>query len=373
MAAATPQTSQVERSDEGLILRGRLDGASVGRLWSEASRAAAEFGGGTLVVDASGVDYCDGAGAALLIALRQNRERAGGAYELRGLRDQLRTIVAMAEPSAEAAAPEPPRRENPFEALGRSTFQAFADLRTMVEYVGQLTLALASAVRHPRQVRGKDMMLVAEQAGIGAVPIVALIGFLLGLILSFQSAVPMRQFGAEIFVADLLGISLLRELGPLMAAVMLTARSGSAFAAEIGTMKVNEEVDALSTMGLEPMRFLILPRVVAAVLVVPVLAMVMNAAGLFGGALMFLSLDFPLVTYVNRITDAVRLADFVGGIFKALIFGIIVAAVGCQKGLGTGKGAGAVGLSTTSSVVTGITLIAIVDGIFAVLFYVLGI
>jgi phospholipid/cholesterol/gamma-HCH transport system permease protein len=138
-------------------------------------------------------------------------------------------------------------------------------------------------------------------------------------------------------------------------------------------MKVNEEVDALTTMGLDPMRFLILPRVVAAVIVVPVLAMAMNIAGLVGGAVMFLSLGFPLVTYTSRIADMVGVGDFAGGLFKAVVFGVIVAAVGCQRGLGTGKGAGAVGLSTTSSVVTGITLIAIADGIFAVLFYVMGI
>jgi phospholipid/cholesterol/gamma-HCH transport system permease protein len=183
----------------------------------------------------------------------------------------------------------------------------------------------------------------------------------------------MRRFGAEIFIADLLGMSLLRELGPLMAAIMLTARSGSAFAAEIGTMKVNEEVDALATMGLEPMRFLILPRVVAAVIVVPVLAMLMNAAGLAGGAVMFLSLDFPLNLYVSRIAEMVSIGDFLGGIFKGFVFGVIVAAVGCQRGLETGKGAGAVGLSTTSAVVSGITLIAVIDGIFAVVFFMLGI
>jgi phospholipid/cholesterol/gamma-HCH transport system permease protein len=262
---------------------------------------------------------------------------------------------------------------SPVEALGAAAREYGRELADTIAYIGQLTRALFGLLRHPEQLRTRDVILTAERAGIGAVPIVALIGFLLGLILSFQSAIPMRRFGAEVFVADLLGISLLRELGPLMAAIMLAARSGSAFAAEIGTMKVNEEVDALTTMGLEPMRFLILPRVVAAMLVVPVLAMVMNLAGLTGGAVMFVSLGFPIETFVSRVAEAVGPLDLFGGLVKAFVFGIIVAAVGCQRGLDTGKGAGAVGVSTTSSVVTGITLIAIVDGIFAVLFFHIGI
>jgi phospholipid/cholesterol/gamma-HCH transport system permease protein len=214
---------------------------------------------------------------------------------------------------------------------------------------------------------------VADRAGIGAVGIITLVGFLLGLILAFQGAIPMQRFGAQIFVADLIGVSMLRELGPLMASILLTARSGSAFAAEIGTMKVNEEIDALSTMGLEPVRFLVVPRVLAALGVVPALAMLTSLSGLVGGAVVFRSLGFPLVVYIDRIRDFVTVGDVLGGLFKALAFGVIVAAVGCQRGLQTGQGAGAVGAATTSSVVSAIVLIAIVDGIFAVAFYILGI
>jgi phospholipid/cholesterol/gamma-HCH transport system permease protein len=158
-----------------------------------------------------------------------------------------------------------------------------------------------------------------------------------------------------------------------MAAILLTARSGSAFAAELGTMKVNEEVDALTTMGLEPVRFLVVPRVIAGIAVVPILAMLTNVAGLAGGAVVFQSLDFPFITYVNRVVEAASVTDFLGGIFKAFFFGVIVAAVGCLRGLQTGSGAGAVGASTTSSVVSGIVLIAIADGVFSVIFYILGI
>jgi len=326
-----------------------------------------------LVVDASDLEFCDGAGASLLLALRQQQEGGGGSLTLRGLRDETRQLLDLIGPSKEEDGEPSAARESFVTGLGRATLQLVADMRQLVAFVGEMTVQLGNAVRHPRQLRFKDVLVIAERAGIGAVPIIALVGFLLGLILAFQSAIPMQRFGAQIFVADLLGISLLRELGPLMAAILLTARSGSAFAAEIGTMKVNEEVDALTTMGLEPVRFLVVPRIIAAVTVVPVLAMLMNLAGLIGGAVVFLSLDFPLVTYVNRVVDAVSLADFLGGLFKALIFGIIVAAVGCLRGLQTKTGAGAVGESTTSSVVSGIVLIAFIDGIFGVIFYMLGI
>jgi phospholipid/cholesterol/gamma-HCH transport system permease protein len=374
MAAATSQPTASVRFDagpEGLRLSGHLDAATAGEIWQDAMDRAR--GAGSLVLDVSGLDYCDAAGAVLLVEMERARRQGGGRLELRGLPSDVAAILEMVETGeSETPAPDAGRR-NFFEALGGAFIDLLLGVRETIAYVGALTVGLIQVARNPRLLRFGDVMLVAERAGIGAVPIVALIGFLLGLILSFQSIIPMRRFGAEIFIADLLGMSLLRELGPLMAAIMLTARSGSAFAAEIGTMKVNEEVDALTTMGLEPMRFLILPRVVAAIIVVPVLAMVMNVTGLAGGAVMFLSLDFPFNLYVQRIADMVTVADFLGGIFKAFVFGVIVAAVGCQRGLETGKGAGAVGQSTTSAVVSGITLIAVIDGMFAVLFYILGI
>jgi phospholipid/cholesterol/gamma-HCH transport system permease protein len=247
------------------------------------------------------------------------------------------------------------------------------DLRELVVFTGELTVFLLRTLRHPGELRLRDAVEIAERAGIGAVPIVALVGFLLGLILAFQGAIPMQRFGAEVFVADLLGISMLRELGPLMAAILLTARSGSAFAAEIGTMKVNEEIDALSTMGLEPVRFLVVPRVLAAVAVVPALTVLTSAFALVGGLVVFVQLGFPPVTFANRILESVTVSDVVGGFAKALVFGVIVAAVGCLRGLQTGNGAQAVGASATSAVVSGIILIAATDGIFAVVFYVLGI
>ncbi len=366
------RTTTGESGERVLTIEGRLDGASTARLWREATAAARSAGNRALVVEADGVDYCDGAGAALLAAIEELAESGGGRFELRGLRDDLRELVALVAPSKREAAP-PPAEPSFVVRLGRGGVQGGRELRRLVSFTGEAVVALAMVARHPRQLRVRDTIAIAERAGIGAIPIVVGVGFLLGLILAFQGAIPMKRFAAEIFVADLLGLSMLRELGPLMAAILLTARSGSAFAAEIGTMKVNEEIDALTTMGLEPVRFLVVPRVLAAMAVVPALAMATSLSGLLGGLLVYRSLGFPTVTFVNRVVDMVEPFDVVGGLLKAMVFGIIVAAVGCLRGIDTGQGAQAVGISTTSAVVTGIVAIAITDGIFAIVFYVLGI
>jgi phospholipid/cholesterol/gamma-HCH transport system permease protein len=191
--------------------------------------------------------------------------------------------------------------------------------------------------------------------------------------MSFQAAIPLRQFGADILVADLIALSMLRELGPLMTAIILAGRTGSAFAAELGTMKINEEVDALKTMGLDPVRFLVVSRVVAAVAVTPLLTLFANLMGLVGGAVVLMSLGYPLVAYVREAQAAVGFHDFAGGMVKSFVYGVLVAAIGCLRGLQTSLGASAVGRSTTRAVVSGIVLIALADGVFAVVYYFLDI
>jgi len=183
----------------------------------------------------------------------------------------------------------------------------------------------------------------------------------------------MKRFGADIFVANLVALTIFRELGPLLTAILLAGRTGSAFAAELGTMKINEEVDALTTMGLQPVRFLVVTRVVATVAVTPLLTIFANIFGLVGGAVVMLYMGFPLVAYVNQVNMAAKSGDFLGGIFKALVFGLLVAAVGCLRGLETRTGASGVGASTTNAVVSGIVLIILVDGLFAVVYFTLGI
>ena len=361
--------------DGGLILAivGALNTASTGQAWRQALRLVNQHQPARLIVDASRLTYCDGAGAALLLELRRHQQGRRQTYEIQSLDPAYQALLdlygrwEMQRPESLAQA------ESPVAQIGRATMAVWNDVVVLIAFVGQLSLALIQAVRRPAVVRWKDAVLTAELAGVNALPIISLLGFLLGLIMAFQSAIPMRQFGADIYVANLIGLSMLRELGPLLTAIILAGRSGSAFAAELGTMKVSEEIDALTTMGLEPVGFLVVPRVIAAVAMTPLLSVFAGLLGLIGGAVVMLSLGFPLVTYIIQIKSAVTVGDLLGGLGKTFVFGIVVAAIGCLRGLQTKSGAGAVGESTTRAVVSGLVLITIVDGIFAVIFYCLGI
>jgi phospholipid/cholesterol/gamma-HCH transport system permease protein len=362
-----------DRATLTLLLTGRLDANTTGRLWREAQHIFEQSKPIRVVIDASEVSYCDGAGVAFIVKLQQYQARTGGDVTIHGLQEEFRRLLGIY--GQISIDPPPGRRREPLsvvEQVGHAALGVWQDVQTLLTFVGELTVTLLRAARHPRLVRWSDAWLTAERVGVDALPIITLIGFLLGLILAFQSAIPMRRFGAEIFVANLIGVSMLREMGPLITAIILAGRSGSAFAAELGTMKVREEIDALTTMGLEPVRFLVVPRVLAAVTMTPFLAVFANLFGLIGGAVVMRSLGFPLVSYVNQIVSAVTVGDLLGGLFKSLVYGIVVAGIGCLRGLQTTTGASAVGQSTTSAVVSGIVLIAIVDGVFAVVFYALG-
>ena len=325
-------------------------------------------------MDGSDIQYCDGAGIAMLIDLKREPGSKTVPVEIRGLPAAYQPLLDLFDPAdfkqLKGAKPVPACFP---EQVGEAASNLWRDIAALVEFVGELATALASAAMQPKRIRWRDALLAAENAGVNALPIIALISFLIGLIMAFQSAVPMKQFGAEIYVGDLVALSMLRELGPLMTAIILAGRSGSAFAAEIGTMKVNEEINALTTMGLDPVRFLVVTRVLAAVAMMPLLTLFSDLMGLAGGAVVFLSFDFPLVTYVKEVLGAVGLGDLVGGLAKAFVFGILVAGIGCLRGLQTRTGASAVGLSTTRAVVSGIVLIVLADGVFSVVYYYLGI
>jgi phospholipid/cholesterol/gamma-HCH transport system permease protein len=355
-----------------LALTGRLDATTLADLWDAARQAAAEAPRRPLLIDAAGVEYCDGAGAALFVELmRQPRE---GKVEVANLDPVYAVLLRQFDPEvlAHDLDPEPPRRPA-IDEVGFATYRIWHDVRTQVEFIGETFAALVFAVRHPRSVRWKDVWRICEQVGADALPIVALISVLLGMILAFQSAVPMKRFGAEIFVADLIGLSMLRELGPLMTAILLAGRSGAAFAAEIGTMRVNQEVDALTTMGLSPVRFLVTPRIIAALLMTPLLVLFSDLVGVLGGALTMRSFSIPFVTFMKEIESAVTLTDFLAGFVKSFVFAVLVAGVGCLRGLQTRAGASAVGDAATRAVVTGIIMLVVVDGLFAVAYYLLDI
>lgn len=374
----TTRTASAESSlhDGVLTLRlaGWLDAHTVSGLWEKNLKDISRQKPRQLVVDATGIDYCDGAGIAMLVELRRAAGESKLPVEVRGLKADFQTLLEMCDlgetGNVKMARPVPVHLP---EDVGRAAFQIWRDISALVGFIGELAVALFLAARHPGNIRWRDALLAAENAGVNALPIVALISFLMGLIMAFQSAVPMRQFGVEIFVADLVALSMLRELGPLMTAIILAGRSGSAFAAEIGTMKVNEEINALTTMGLDPVRFLVVTRVIAAVTMMPLLTIFANLMGLIGGSVVLLSMGYPLVTYVQEVLGAVGLKDLVSGMVKAVVFGVLVAGIGCLRGLQTRTGASAVGLSTTSAVVSGIVLIVLADGVFSVVFYYLKI
>ncbi len=246
-------------------------------------------------------------------------------------------------------------------------------VRSWLAYLGEATLAALALLVRPSRFRWGDCALAFQRAAFDGLPIAIGIGFLLGLILAFQSAAALQMFGVEVYVADLLAIGLFRELGPLVTAIVLAGRSGSAFAAEIGTMKVDEELDALTTMGLPPVRFLVMPRVVAAVVAMPVLTVFAELAGLLGGAIVLQVMNVPPVVYWDHVVSISTLFMVGFGLIKSCIFGLLVGIIGCGAGLQTKMTADGVGIAATSAVVGGIVSIAIADGVLAVICYAWGV
>ena len=347
-----------------LTFTGRLDRTAVAVLWTRTMRAAMAGRGNPLRLDLAAVTGLDTAGAALLAAaLRRHGDAA-----LHGATAEATDLVAQLATAAEAAPVRPPPWT--FTGLARGAGRAAAEATA---FLGESLVALATLPRQRRQFRIHDLARLADEAGWRALPLVLLLGFLMGLILAFQSSIPLRRFGADLFVVNLVALSLLRELGPLLAAVILAGRTGSAFAAELGTMKVNEELAALQTMGIAPMTMLVLPRLAAAVLVMPVLTLFLELAGLCGMLVVMLAFGFSPAAVSTQLLRAVHAHDLWGGLFKALCFGAAVAGIGCRAGLATGIGPRAVGQAATAAVVGGIVVTIVLDGVFAVVFFRLGV
>lgn len=364
----------VENGQLTLVLSGRLNAATVDMLWADVHRYLTGKDVRSIVVAGAGIDYCDGAGTALLVYIRRAARRMDASVEFTGLSADIAGMLDLYPEKKLAEVSSRPRNTRDLiEEIGKAFVATLSGVREHIAFIGELTAGLIKTFLHPRGLRIKDFLLVTEASGARALPIIGMLGFLVGLIMAFQGAVLMAQFGAEIYIADFVGKSVVRELGPLITAIIVAGRTGSAFAAEIGTMKVNEEIDAFTTMGLDPVRFLVVPRVTAATLMTPLLAVMTNLFGMAGGAVVMKGLGFPLITYVNRVCSAVTTTDFVSGLVKALVFGLLISSAGCLCGLRTGEGASAVGNAATRAVVSSITMIVIADGIFAVLFYYLGI
>jgi phospholipid/cholesterol/gamma-HCH transport system permease protein len=353
-----------------IILRGRLNAKTVADCWSNLGRlhlAAVN----KIEIEASELRACDSSGMALLRYIGMGGIVPQAASSVVGLGPDLDKLfrVFMAVDYESFRQKSVRRRVALLEEVGAAVRLVTADLCEQVMFLGGVVGKLPASLLDRKRMRWQEVRRVFETGGADAVPIVSLVSMLVGLIIAFESAQPLAQFGAQIYVANMIGLVMVRELGPLLAAILLAGRSASAFAAELGTMKVREELNALQTFGLDPVRFLVLQRITAGILLTPLLTFYSTFLGILGGVIITLGLGFPLSLVLHQLSSSVHLGDIALGAAKGVAFGAIVSSVGCMRGLQTQEGPSAVGVSTTRAVVTSILLIIVADAAFSVLFY----
>jgi phospholipid/cholesterol/gamma-HCH transport system permease protein len=379
-AVLPPQYSLKLAGDKGrevtFFLGGRIALENLKSLNSEFRTRLQEMAPAKLIVDLAQVEYLDSAGALELLNLEQEARSRSITFQFAHLPDTARGIMALLDREDLATPPLIADRDEGHlvEELGDGARRFTTDLTQVTTFLGELLRAMTHAFLHPRSVRWDDVASYMKRAGLDGLPIVSLISFLLGLILAFMSSLQLKQFGANVYVAPLLAIAVVKELGPIMTAILVAGRSGSAFAAEIGTMKVNEEVDALTTMGFDPVAFLAVPKVLAAMVVVPLLTIYADICAIAGGlAVGVMGLDLTAYTYLKDTQASLTLMDIIPSLIKAGIFALLIAGIGCQRGFQVRGGAEAVGTATTSAVVAALFLIIVTDSAFALAFHYLGI
>jgi phospholipid/cholesterol/gamma-HCH transport system permease protein len=299
----------------------------------------------------------------------------GIAMDRAGLPAGVRRLLELAEAVPEKKGARKEEAATSFlERVGNSAIGAGDSIGEMLQFLGEMSITFVRLFRMKVRFRAVDLFLLIQQCGAEALPIVTLISFLVGVILAFVGAVQLKQFGAQIYVADLVGIAMVHDMAAMMTAIIMAGRTGAAFAAQLGTMKVTQELDAFTTMGFSPLEFLVLPRVIALVLMMPLLCFYSDFLGILGGAVIGVGmLDLSWSTYFRETMNAISLSDVFGGVFKGAVYGVLIALAGCLRGIQCGSSSSAVGDAATSAVVTGIVAIVTACGIFAVVFYVLGI
>jgi len=326
---------------------------------------------------ADGLDQLDTAGGWLIVRTIRALEAARVTVELVGARPAHAALLELLRGS-EAAPCDPPPRDHPWLRLvlrtGAGTVHAAQEGARFLSFAGAVTLSLLRQLLRPRTLRLTSIVHHIEQTGVNAIPIIAIMAFFIGIVLAYQGADQLRQFGAEIFTVNLVAVSTLRELGVLLTAIMVAGRSGSAFTAQIGTMKVNEELDAMEVIGLDRLAVLVTPRLVALAVSLPLLTFLANLMALVGGGLVVvLLLDIPTVLLLRQLQAAVGIDLFVAGMIKAPVFAVLIAAIGCYMGLQVEGNAESVGRLTTQSVVVSIFAVIVVDALFSMLFATFGI
>ena len=333
--------------------------------------------GNEAVIDAEQVAKLDSAGAWVLQKLLLRLRSASGSVQLRGLRPECaRLLEAVEQQFAEQASRSAPTRTaepSRLERIGRSAWPIVEETVALLAFVGETAIAFVHSIMRPQSIRWRPILYNIRRAGFDALPIVGLLAFLLGVVVAYQGADQLRLYGANIFVADLVGISMLREFAPLITAIIVAGRSGSAYAAQIGTMKVTEEIDAMRTLGISPQEMLVLPKVIALVIALPLLTVFADVLGVTGGMLMARAqLDVGYGEFLDRFIKAIVMTTFTVGIGKAPVFALIIVIVGCFQGFRTRGGAESVGRQTTRSVVQAIFLVIVADSLFSIVFSALG-
>jgi phospholipid/cholesterol/gamma-HCH transport system permease protein len=351
-------------------LRGGLPSAALVQRELESSPEARR-----VVLEAQELTSWDSSVLTFLVEVSELCRQRGISMDRDGLPAGVRRLLELAEAVPEKKGARKEEVETPFlERVGNSAIGTGESLGEMLKFLGEMSVTFVRLFRMKVRFRAVDLILLIQQCGAQALPIVTLISFLVGVILAFVGAVQLRQFGAQIYVADLVGIAMVREMGAMMTGIIMAGRTGAAFAAQLGTMKVTQELDAFTTMGFSPLEFLVLPRVIALVLMMPLLCLYSDFVGILGGAAIGVGmLDLSWTTYFRETTNAINLTGLFGGVFKSSVYGVLIALSGCLRGIQCGNSSSAVGDAATSAVVTGIVAIVTACGVFAVVFYVLGI
>lgn len=355
-----------------VLLSGRLDLASLAGLTFELNCLWETQRPKSLRLDLAEVDYLDSAGGLALAVCEREAARRGVSLQLVNLSPAARGIKELLDRSELDRPPLIPaqRRRSLVERVGELGLAVKDDVYQVVSFLGEFLGACVKVARHPWLLRWSEVTLYMEKVGVDSLGIVATISFLLGLIMAFMSSLQLQPFGANIYVANLVAVAMVKELGPIMTAILVAGRSGSAFAAEIGTMKVNEEVDALLVMGYDPLVFLALPKVLAAVLTVPMLTIFADLVAILGGLIVgVVGMGFTAQTYMQQTLKTLYATDIFTGNLKAAVFAVLIAGIGCQRGFKVRGGAESVGTQTTSAVVSAMFLIIVADSIFAIVLH----
>lgn len=331
--------------------------------------ALVSSGAGKIVIDVSAISKLDTAGAWLLHRTIRLLEKNGSTVRLSGLRPEFDTLLQLIAARAEMAEPIAPVKDGLLAIIGRKSWQGLNNLSGIFAFIGESAIAFLRSLIQPSRIRWRPILRNLQTAGFEALPIVGLLSFLMGVVIAYQGADQLQRFGANIFIADLVGLSMLRELSPLLTAIIVAGRSGSAYAAQIGTMKIGEEIDALRTIGIGPQELLVQPKIVALIIALPLLTVFADVTGVLGGMLMANSmLDISYSVFLDRLEAALQLSSFLTGIIKAPVFAVIIALVGCYQGFQVSGSTDSVGHHTTVSVVQSIFLVIVADALFSVIF-----